>query len=55
MPVILRTPSEIDIWINAPVDEALKLQLPLPANELIVLPQPMTETNRCYCELWENR
>lgn len=43
MPVILRTPDEIDIWMNAPADEALKLQRPLPDNELIVLPQPMTE------------
>jgi hypothetical protein len=28
---------------NAPADEALQLQRPLPDNELIVLPQPMKE------------
>lgn len=41
MPVILRTPEEVDIWLNAPKKEALKLQKPLPDNDLIVLaPEP---------------
>ncbi|UXN58174.1 SOS response-associated peptidase [Phyllobacterium zundukense] len=43
MPVILRTSEEIDIWMNAPAEEALQLQRPLPDNELIVLPQPKAE------------
>ena len=43
MPVILRTTEEIDIWMNAPAEEALQLQSPLPDNELIVLPQPEAE------------
>lgn len=43
MPVILRTAEEIDVWMNAPAEEALKLQRPLPDGELIVLPQPKAE------------
>jgi putative SOS response-associated peptidase YedK len=30
MPVILRTPEEVDTWLTAPTAEALKLQRPLP-------------------------
>ena len=30
MPVILRTPEEVDTWMTAPAAEALKLQRPLP-------------------------
>jgi len=29
MPVILTTPEKYDVWINAPTEEALKLQTPL--------------------------
>lgn len=39
MPVILRTPEEIDIWMNAPAKEALSLQKPLPDTDLIPVPQ----------------
>ncbi|ATU94091.1 DUF159 family protein (plasmid) [Phyllobacterium zundukense] len=37
MPVILRTAEEIDVWMNAPAEEALKLQRPLPDEALVVL------------------
>lgn len=41
MPVILRTADEVDVWMNASAEEALKLQKPLPDNDLIVLaPEP---------------
>jgi putative SOS response-associated peptidase YedK len=30
MPVILTTPDECEAWMKAPVDQALKLQRPLP-------------------------
>jgi putative SOS response-associated peptidase YedK len=30
MPVILRTPEEVDVWMNAPRQVALELQRPLP-------------------------
>jgi len=29
MPVILTKPEEIDLWMNTPIGEALKLQRPL--------------------------
>ena len=37
MPVILRTPAEIEQWMTAPIDEALKLQRPLPDNSLQIV------------------
>ncbi|MEI4482667.1 MULTISPECIES: SOS response-associated peptidase [unclassified Phyllobacterium] len=40
MPVILRTREELDIWMNAPAEEALQLQRPLPDNDLVVLAPP---------------
>ncbi len=37
MPVILTTPDEWDAWLNAPVEEALQLQRPLPNDALQVV------------------
>ena len=36
MPAILTTAAEIEHWMTAPADEALKLQLPLPDGTLKV-------------------
>jgi putative SOS response-associated peptidase YedK len=37
MPVILTTPDEVEIWMTAPADEALKLQRPLSDGELRIV------------------
>ena len=37
MPVILQTANEVDTWMTAPVEEALKMQRPLPDGALRVL------------------
>ena len=37
MPVILTTKDEIETWLTAPVDEALKLQRPLPDGTLRIV------------------
>jgi putative SOS response-associated peptidase YedK len=37
MPVILRTAEEMDVWMTAPVAEALKLQRPLPDGVLRIV------------------
>jgi len=37
MPVILRTPDEIDVWMNAPARVALELQRPLPDEALKIV------------------
>jgi putative SOS response-associated peptidase YedK len=37
MPVILTTPDEYEMWLNAPVEEALKLQRPLPDDMLEIV------------------
>jgi putative SOS response-associated peptidase YedK len=37
MPVILTTPEEIDTWLEAPSNEALQLQRPLPDGSLQIV------------------
>jgi putative SOS response-associated peptidase YedK len=37
MPVILRTPDEVDTWMTTPTAEALKLQRPLPDGTLRIV------------------
>jgi putative SOS response-associated peptidase YedK len=37
MPVILRTKDEIETWLTAPAEEALKLQAPLPNGSLRIV------------------
>jgi putative SOS response-associated peptidase YedK len=37
MPVILTTPYEFETWMNAPADEALKLQRSLPDEMLKIV------------------
>jgi putative SOS response-associated peptidase YedK len=37
MPAILTTPDEIDTWMTAPADEALKLQRPFPDGTLTIV------------------
>lgn len=45
MPVILRTQDEIDTWLSAPVEEALKLQRPLPDDVLKIVATTEKERN----------
>jgi putative SOS response-associated peptidase YedK len=45
MPVILTTPTEIETWMTAPAEDALKLQRPLPDCALdIVARRPLQST-----------
>jgi hypothetical protein len=37
MPMILTTPAEIEAWMTAPAEEALKLQRPLPDGALEIV------------------
>lgn len=43
MPVILTTPDEVEIWMTAPVEEALKLQRPLSDGALRIVARGVKE------------
>jgi putative SOS response-associated peptidase YedK len=43
MPVILTTPDEVETWMAAPPDEALKLQRPLPDGALRIVARGVKE------------
>jgi len=43
MPVILRTPAEIETWMTAPWEEARKLQRPLPNGTLQIVARGVKE------------
>jgi putative SOS response-associated peptidase YedK len=43
MPVILTTPDEVETWMTAPPDEALKLQRPLPDETLRIVARGVKE------------
>jgi putative SOS response-associated peptidase YedK len=43
MPVILTTPQEVETWMTAPPDEALKMQRPLPDGSLRIVARGVKE------------
>jgi putative SOS response-associated peptidase YedK len=43
MPVILTTPDEVETWMTAPPDDALKLQRPLPDGSLRIVARGVRE------------
>jgi putative SOS response-associated peptidase YedK len=43
MPVLLTLPDEWDIWLSCPLDEALRLQRPLPGYELQIVAKGVNE------------
>jgi putative SOS response-associated peptidase YedK len=49
MPVILITPKDYDVWLNAPTEEVLTLQRSVPDDLLMIVaksqkPDPLSET-----------
>ncbi|MET3909980.1 hypothetical protein ABID59_004337 [Bradyrhizobium sp. S3.3.6] len=46
MPVILTTPDEVETWMTAPLDEALKLQRPLADGTLRIVARGVKEDGR---------
>jgi putative SOS response-associated peptidase YedK len=45
MPVILTTPEQVETWMTAPPDEALKLQRPLLDGSLRIVARGVKEDN----------
>jgi putative SOS response-associated peptidase YedK len=43
MPVILRTPDEVETWMTLPAEQALKLQQPLPNGALKIVASGVKE------------
>lgn len=43
MPVILTTQDEVETWLTAPMEQALKLQRPLPDDMIRIVPAPPTQ------------
>jgi putative SOS response-associated peptidase YedK len=43
MPVILTTPEQVETWMTAPPDEALKLQRPLSDGSLKIVARGVKE------------
>ena len=43
MPVILTTPDEIETWMTAPTEEAVKMQRPLPDGSLKIVGRGIKE------------
>ena len=39
MPVMLLTAADVETWLTAPTDEALKLRTPAPDDAVVVMPE----------------
>jgi putative SOS response-associated peptidase YedK len=39
MPLLLPTEADIEMWLTAPTDEALKLQRAAPDDAVVILPE----------------
>jgi putative SOS response-associated peptidase YedK len=53
MPVILTTPGEYDVWLNAPTEEALKLQRTLSGEMLLIAARVANWINQPTKRLWQ--